>query len=203
MSGAALALDGSQIDGALYLEVTELAHRAPVAVGEAVAAWSAYGLAVFAALMLAGWWRARRAGAPVMAVALAAPVIVVAAFAADTGLKSVLREPRPCQVLPAGATLEACPVAGDWSLPSNHTVIAFAAAAALWHCDRRLGALAAVAAVAMGLSRVLVGVHYPHDVLAGALVGSLLGVLLARAARLGAPLVSALRSGRLRPLVST
>ncbi|MGW4646340.1 phosphatase PAP2 family protein [Kitasatospora sp. NPDC004289] len=201
MTGTLLALDGSRVDGALYLDVTALAHRAPYAVGETVAAWSAYGLVVFAVLMLIGWWRARRAAAPVMAVALAAPVIVVAAFALDTALKSVLREPRPCQVLPAGATLEACPAAGDWSLPSNHTVIAFAAAAVLWRCDRRLGALAGTAAVAMGASRVFVGVHYPHDVLAGALIGTALGLLLAGAARLGAPLVTTLRSGRLRTLV--
>ncbi|MFJ8041664.1 phosphatase PAP2 family protein [Kitasatospora sp. NPDC096147] len=202
MTRTVLALDGSRIDGPLYLDVTALAHRAPYAVGEAVATWSAYGLAVFAALMLAGWWRARRAAEPVMAVALAAPVIVVAAFALDTALKSVLREPRPCQVLPAGATLEACPAAGDWSMPSNHTVIAFAAAAVLWRYDRRLGAIAALAAVAMGASRVLVGVHYPHDVLAGALLGLVLGGLMARAALLAAPLVAVLRSGRLRPLVS-
>ncbi|GAA3039024.1 hypothetical protein GCM10020229_57750 [Kitasatospora albolonga] len=126
----------------------------------------------------------------------------MAAFALDTALKSVLREPRPCHVLPARATLEACPAAGDWSLPSNHTVIAFAAAAVLWRCDRRLGALAGLAAVAMGVSRVFVGVHYPHDVLAGALIGTALGLLLAGAARLGAPLVTTLRSGRLRTLVS-
>ncbi|GAA1165618.1 undecaprenyl-diphosphatase [Kitasatospora gansuensis] len=203
MTGTVLALDGSRLDGSLYLDVTDLAHRAPAAVDDAVAAWSAYGLVVFAALMLAAWWRARRGPAPTMAVALTAPLIVVTAFAADSVLKSVLREPRPCQVLPAGATLEACPAAGDWSLPSNHTVIAFAATAVLWRCDRRLGAVAAVAAAAMGLSRVFVGVHYPHDVVAGAVVGLALGLLLARAAHQAGPAVTALRSGRLRNLVGT
>ncbi|GAA4876588.1 phosphatase PAP2 family protein [Kitasatospora terrestris] len=203
VSTTLLALDGSRIDGSLYLDVTGLAHRAPAAVGESVALWSAYGLAVFAMLMLAAWWRARRASAPGMAVALAAPLIVVAVFAVDTALKSVLREPRPCRVLPAGTTLEACPGPGDWSLPSNHTVIAFAAAAVLWRCDRRLGAAAALAAVAMGASRVFVGVHYPHDVLAGALLGLALGALLARAALLAGPAVASLRAGRLRLLLGT
>ncbi|WP_245872202.1 phosphatase PAP2 family protein, partial [Streptomyces alboverticillatus] len=50
-------------------------------------------------------------------------------------------------------------------------VIAFAAAAALWLVDRRLGALAVPAALAMAASRVWIGVHYPHDVALGALVG--------------------------------
>ncbi|MFJ1708383.1 phosphatase PAP2 family protein [Kitasatospora sp. NPDC088346] len=201
MSRTGLALDGSGIDGSLYLDVTDLAHRTPAPVGRLVADWSAYGLALFALLMAAAWWRARRGPSAVMAAALAAPVVVVAVFAADTALKSVLREPRPCRVLPAGATLEACPGAGDWSMPSNHTVIAFAAAAALWQVDRGLAAVAGVAAAAMGVSRVFVGVHYPHDVLAGALVGTLLGLAPARLARLAGPAVEHLRAGRLRPLV--
>ncbi|MFI6448930.1 phosphatase PAP2 family protein [Kitasatospora sp. NPDC050543] len=198
---ANLAMDGARIDGSLYLDVTDLAHRTPAALGHLVADWSAYGLALFGALLAAAWWRARRGTAAAMVGALAAPLIVVAVFAADTALKSVFHEPRPCQVLPAGTTLEACPAAGDWSMPSNHTVIAFAAAAALWQCDRRLAVIAGVAAVAMGASRVFVGVHYPHDVLAGALVGIALGLPLARLARLAHPVVEHLRTGRLRPLL--
>ena len=60
------------------------------------------------------------------------------------------------------------------SFPSGHTTAAFAAgmvwARALpWGWARPL---AVVMAVCMGLSRLYVGVHYPTDVLAGALVGS-------------------------------
>ncbi|MFI6844360.1 phosphatase PAP2 family protein [Kitasatospora sp. NBC_00085] len=70
--------------------------------------------------------RRRAGGGAVRARALAAPLVVAVAFAADTVLKALLHEPRPCQVLDAGTTPEACPGAGDWSLPSNHTVIVFA-----------------------------------------------------------------------------
>ncbi|MFJ1756083.1 phosphatase PAP2 family protein [Kitasatospora sp. NPDC088134] len=196
---APLALDGRPIDGGLYLRVDHWAQHLPGPVQHLVAGFSAYGLGLLAVLMLAAWWRARRTDGAAMARVLAAPFAVVLAFAADTALKSVLREPRPCQVLDAGRTLEVCPGVGDWSLPSNHTVIVFAGAAVLWHADRRLGALAAVLAVAMGLSRVLVGVHYPHDVLLGALVGTAAGYLLGLLARYGAPLVERARAGRLRP----
>ena len=61
------------------------------------------------------------------------------------------------------------------SFPSGHTCAAFAAGlswvrALPW----RWGRIAAVsAAVLMGLSRLYVGVHYPTDVLAGAVIGSL------------------------------
>ncbi len=39
--------------------------------GDAVSAWSAYGLTVFAALMVVAWWRARRSGATAALAALA------------------------------------------------------------------------------------------------------------------------------------
>lgn len=61
------------------------------------------------------------------------------------------------------------------SFPSGHTCAAFAAAM-IWvrTLPRRSGRIiAAAAAVLMGLSRLYVGVHYPSDVLAGAVIGSL------------------------------
>ncbi|GAA1070917.1 MULTISPECIES: phosphatase PAP2 family protein [Kitasatospora] len=197
MTPALLAYDGSGIDGGLYTRVVGWAGSAPAWLDALIADWSALGLGVFALLMLGGWWRARGAAPEVMARALAAPVVVVAAYAADTVFKSAVEEVRPCRQLAVRATLEGCPAAGDWSFPSNHTVIAFAAAAALWTADRRLGAVALVAAVLMGASRVWVGVHYPHDVLAGAVIGVAAGVLLGAAAGRAAPLVERARAGRL------
>jgi len=65
------------------------------------------------------------------------------------------------------------------SFPSGHTSAAFAAALAWWQTmPRRWQAVVGVVAAAlMGLSRLYVGVHYPTDVLCGALVGVLCGVL--------------------------
>ncbi|MFJ4097620.1 phosphatase PAP2 family protein [Kitasatospora sp. NPDC089913] len=193
-----LAFDGRPVDGGLYLRIDRWAEHLPAPLRDLVALWSTVGLLLLAVLMLLGWWRARTADGALMARALAVPLVVTLAFAADTLLKSVLREPRPCRVLDAGPTLEACPGAGDWSLPSNHTVIVFAGAAALWQVDRRLGSLGLLLAVAMGLTRVLVGVHYPHDVLLGALVGAAAGHLLGLLSGRAAPLVDRARAGGLR-----
>jgi membrane-associated phospholipid phosphatase len=196
-----LAFDGAPIDGFAYTDIVDLAHRSPAWLDGIVSAWSTYGLALFAVLMAVGWWRARHVGARAAVVALAAPVIVVAAYAVNDVLKLVVREDRPCQSLRV-TTLEACPAPGDWSFPSNHAAIAAAAAVALLFVSRRLGAVAAVAAIAMAASRVWVGAHYPHDVVAGVLVGALVALPLTTMVR-GRPdaLARRLTATRLRPLL--
>ncbi|MFJ3234623.1 phosphatase PAP2 family protein [Streptomyces sp. NPDC086787] len=165
-----LAFDGSSIDGSVYESVVHRAEHVPAWLDDTVTAWSTFGLVAFAVLMSVCWWRARRTDAAAAVNALAVPVVAVLAYGVDMALKSVVREDRPCQSLRV-RTLEACPAPGDWSFPSNHMAIATASAAALVFVTRRVGAIAAVAALLMGVSRVWVGAHYPHDVLAGAVVG--------------------------------
>ena len=64
------------------------------------------------------------------------------------------------------------------SFPSGHTNAAFAFALALcMSAPKRWMKITAVCmAVVMGLSRLYVGVHFPSDVLAGALIGALCGL---------------------------
>ncbi len=81
--------------------------------------------------------------------------------------------------------------------------MAGAAAAGLWLVDRRLGVVATVAAVLMAGSRVYIAAHYPHDVVAGLVVGAavtLLGWFALR--RLLTRLVEALTGTALRPLLA-
>jgi len=197
-----MAFDGSSVDGTAYLDVVRLARHAPARLDAAVSFWSTYGLAVFAMLAVVGWWFARRNGDAAAVRALAVPVVVVVAYGVDALTKSAVREDRPCQSLRV-KTLETCPAPGDWSFPSNHAAIAAAAAVALLFVSRRLGAVAAVAALAMAVSRVWVGAHYPHDVVAGVIVGGLvaLGSMLALR-RWSRPVAGWLASGRLRPLLT-
>lgn len=197
-----LAFDGASIDGSVYLDVVRLAGHAPGWLDGAVSFWSAYGLVVFAALAGVGWWFARRDGGAAAVTAMAVPVVVVVAYGVDAAVKLLVGEQRPCRSLHV-KTLETCPAPGDWSFPSNHAAIAAAAAVALFFVSRRLGVVATVAAVAMAVSRVWVGVHYPHDVAAGVLVGGLVAFLLMTVVRRWSrSLGGRIGSGRWRPLVT-
>lgn len=66
----------------------------------------------------------------------------------------------------------------DPSFPSDHATGAFALAVGLWLYDRTLGTILLVAAAILSFSRVYVGTHYPGDVVAGALMGGGVAVLL-------------------------
>ncbi|MET9855787.1 phosphatase PAP2 family protein [Streptomyces sp. NPDC006450] len=167
----------------LYLDVTDFAHATPAWVQSAFEFWTEYGLLVFGALFIAVWWRSRGARDPrAVALAVLAPFVTALAYVASELVKSSVDEERPCRaVAGAAASLIRCPATGDWSFPSNHSTIAGAAAVALALAVRGLVLLTLPLALLMAFSRVFVGVHYPHDVAMGLLLGASLAALAALA----------------------
>ncbi|WP_457653310.1 phosphatase PAP2 family protein [Rhodocaloribacter sp.] len=101
------------------------------------------------------------------------------ASAAAVGLKRLFRRPRPYAALP-GVTPRGRPPSDPFSFPSGHTTLAFAMAASwsLSHPKWYVVAPAAVWAGSVAVSRMWLGVHYPGDVLAGALLGTGAAVLV-------------------------
>ena len=64
------------------------------------------------------------------------------------------------------------PLADDWSFPSGHTTNSLACAWVLFRrTPKKCGVPALVLAILIALSRLYVGVHYPTDVLGGAVIG--------------------------------
>jgi undecaprenyl-diphosphatase len=66
----------------------------------------------------------------------------------------------------------------DTSFPSDHATAGFAIAVAVLLRHRKAGWLALAMAVVMSVARVAVGTHYPSDVLAGAVLGTLAALVL-------------------------
>jgi len=73
----------------------------------------------------------------------------------------------------------------DGAFPSAHTALAFGLAVTIFMHDRKVGWLFLAGALAIGVARVLANVHYPVDILGGALIGTLVAVIVERAHFLG------------------
>lgn len=95
------------------------------------------------------------------------------AIALNFPVKLVVRRPRP--VLDGLPPLGGAP--GSLSFPSAHAASSFAVATAMTRVEP-LGALAFVLAFALALGRPYLGMHYPSDVLVGAVLGVVLGLIV-------------------------
>jgi undecaprenyl-diphosphatase len=139
-------------------------------------------------VLLSAWWVK---GPILIGLGLASDLwrrrlpLAFAAAAAATGaaslvvhyLKELFDRHRPPVDDPGLGSLTAIP--GNPSFPSGHSATAFAAATAVAILCPRLRPYALAIAAAVALSRVYLRVHFPLDVVAGALVGAGLGALCA------------------------
>ncbi|MFD0974577.1 phosphatase PAP2 family protein [Plantactinospora endophytica] len=145
----------------------------------------AAGLLVLAGLLARlGWLGWRRSRTPDTLGVLLVGLGTMLAYLVSEALKLVVDQERPCRAFDVVVWVS-CPPAGDWSFPSNHSTLAGGLAAGLVLLAPRLWYLAVPVAGAVAALRVVAGVHYPHDVLAGLLLGAAASTALLVALRPG------------------
>ena len=98
-------------------------------------------------------------------------------------LKPLIARIRPCDINTAVQLLINRPT--DFSFPSGHTASSFAAVSALYFSRQRLWRPALILAILISFSRLYLYVHYPTDVLAGIMLGIIVGFLGCKLAALG------------------
>lgn len=125
------------------------------------------GAIVLIFLLARGPDAARPRRAAVAALASAALAVLVAGLIA-----AIVDRSRPFVADPSAVHLFAAHAA-DSGFPSDHATAAFAIACAVMLRDRALGLPLLVLAALVSAGRVALGLHYPSDVLAGALLGAL------------------------------
>ena len=104
-----------------------------------------------------------------------AAALVVDVLLCNGLLKHLFHRVRPCDVNTAVSLLVSRPT--DYSFPSGHTLSSAIGATILTKTDRRFGYAAIPLAALIAFSRLYLYVHWPSDVLAGALLGILIGNL--------------------------
>jgi len=131
---------------------------------------------IYAVATAALWFVSRPEGARRLRLACASALTAAAGgLLLNQAIGHFWVRERPFAAHPHSLVLFTAP-SHDPSFPSDHATAAFAIAVAVLFFSRRLGVVFLVFAAAIALSRVLLAMHYPTDVVAGALTGTLAAV---------------------------
>lgn len=110
-------------------------------------------------------------------------VILLVIASDQTGyrlLKEFFARPRPCDILSDVITPIGC--TGTYSFPSNHALNNFAAAFFFYKLFPKLKWILFITAGLVAISRVYLGLHYPSDIIGGALIGIAFGYIFSELA---------------------
>jgi len=64
------------------------------------------------------------------------------------------------------------------SFPSGHAIFFFALSTVIYSFNKKLGIFFLAFSTLMSIARIFVGVHWPSDILAGAILGTIIGVII-------------------------
>jgi len=106
-------------------------------------------------------------------------VLVLTDQIAANFLKDLIGRIRPCHTFDADSINLLVHCGGGKSMPSAHASNAFGQGIFFSIFYKQVRPYLLIYAILVALSRVFVGVHYPFDILAGALIGTLIAVVVA------------------------
>lgn len=102
--------------------------------------------------------------------------IAIGALIGNVILKNLIARERPCWIDRQILLLIENPK--DYSFPSGHTLVSFEGAVSIFMKNRSWGVAALFLAVLIACSRLYLFVHFPTDVLCGAVLGTVIAVLV-------------------------
>lgn len=167
-----------QQDRNLFIFLNHLPHNnisdSFFAIVSGIGKWGLIWIVIAIALFI---WEEKKNKPKLVALFIA---FVLSVISVEIILKNLVRRLRPELVIPF--TIIVGSKSGSYSFPSGHATIAFAAAYVLGQHHRRMKWIYYLLAILIAFSRIYVGEHYPVDVIAGSLLGLLIGVISIKSA---------------------
>ncbi|MDP2664474.1 MAG: phosphatase PAP2 family protein [bacterium] len=93
---------------------------------------------------------------------------IIARFGIAELIRLFYQRPRPFSALD---NVQQLLTSNEWSFPSGHATFFFALATAVYLYNKKLGIWFFVATILITVSRVIAGIHYPSDIIGGAVIG--------------------------------
>jgi len=115
-----------------------------------------------------------------IAIAMIILLIIVTDQLGHKVIKEIFERIRPCNALSDVLAPLGCN--GTYSFPSNHALNNFAAATFFYRLFPKLKWILFITAFLVSFSRVYLGLHYPSDIIGGAIIGSAFGYVFSTAA---------------------
>lgn len=156
------------IEDHLWCSALDVVFKIITQIGDAGIVW------IVLAVVLLFFKKTRKAGATLGAA------LLIMMLCNDMFLKDIIARPRPYNYAPWAGWFnypDIVPKLDSFSFPSGHTASSITAATVLLHAFKKKGIPALVLALLISFSRIYVHVHYCTDVLAGAAVGVLYGIV--------------------------
>lgn len=160
------------IDNFLFQKINGLAHFSKILdwIGIFLAEYTLYVVGIIFLILLI--WKKNR----LMVISAAVSVVLSRLIIAEI-IKNFLHQARPYIVL---ETINKLIVENKdfQSFPSGHAAIFFAIAMAVYFFNKKLGIIFFISAILISVARIFVGVHWPSDILAGAVIGIISAIII-------------------------